>query len=38
MQQHTNGAAAIIIKPTANGADKFNINATPKAIIGKITN
>ena len=32
------GAAAIIINPTANGADKFNIKATPKATIGKITN
>ena len=32
------GAAAIIINPTANGADKFNIKAMPKATIGKITN
>ena len=32
------GAAAIIIKPTANGADKFNIKATPKATIGRINN
>jgi hypothetical protein len=32
------GAAAIIIKPTAIGADKFSIKATPKATIGKIIN
>ena len=32
------GAAAIIIKPTAIGVGKSNIKATPKAIIGKITN
>ena len=27
------GAAAMIINPTANGADKFNINATNKATV-----
>ena len=32
------GAAAIIIKPTAIGAGKSNIKATPKATIGKIIN
>ena len=32
------GAAAIIIKPTAIGAGKFNIKAIPNATIGKITN
>ena len=31
-------AAAIIIKPTANEAERFNIKATHKATIGKITN
>ena len=30
------GAAAIIIKPTAIGAGKFNIKALPKGTIGKI--
>ena len=32
------GAAAMIIKPTANASGKFNIKATPNATIGKITN
>ena len=32
------GAAAIIIKPTAIGADKSSIKAIAKATIGKITN
>jgi hypothetical protein len=32
------GAAAIIIKPMAIGVGKFNIKATPKAIMGRISN
>jgi hypothetical protein len=32
------GAAAIIIKPMAIGVGKFNIKATPKAIMGRINN